>query len=193
MSDSNTLSESAPESRWAERCITVFGSGYAPFASGTWGSATAIVLFAIPALLLHPFPELGWVLNVVVLVPGIVLAVLGSVWWGEWALERFQSSDPKPFVLDEFAGQWVALLSLPLAAAGGGLIGLGALLFSQFFLFRLLDVIKPPPAAQLESLPAGWGVLCDDLMAGLYANIVGQIIWRYTPLATAIGLAHAGG
>lgn len=177
---------------WAERAITLFGSGYAPFASGSWGSLVAVILFLIPALILRQFPSLAWITEAVVLVPGIVIAVLLSIWWGPWALEKFGAKDPKPFVLDEFAGQWIALVSLPVAAAGGSLVAFTVVVFGQFFFFRLFDVIKPPPAAQLERLPSGWGVLCDDLMAGLYANIAGQILWRFTPLASLLGLTQAG-
>ena len=53
-----------------------------------------------------------------------------------------------------------------------------AVLAVQFFFFRLFDVIKPPPGRQLEKLHGGWGILLDDIAAGIYANIVGQIIFR---------------
>jgi len=81
----------------------------------------------------------------------------------------------------------VALLFLPLAIATGFWRFL-ALVAIQFFLFRVFDVVKPPPARQLEALPAGWGVLLDDLAAGVYANIVGQILWRATPLAAYLSV-----
>jgi len=178
---------------WAERAITLFGSGYAPFASGSWGSLVAVILFVIPAVIIRQLPSsLAWMTEAVGLVPGIVISVLLSIWWGDWALEKFGNKDPKPFVLDEFAGQWISLVSLPIAAAGGSLTAFAVVVFGQFFFFRLFDVIKPPPAAQLESLPSGWGVLCDDLMAGVYANIAGQILWRFTPVASLIGLTQAG-
>jgi phosphatidylglycerophosphatase A len=61
----------------------------------------------------------------------------------------------------------------------GDLRHTAAVLAVQFFLFRLFDVVKPPPARQLERLPAGWGILLDDLAAGIYANIVGQVVFRY--------------
>jgi len=59
----------------------------------------------------------------------------------------------------------------------------------QFVLFRALDVIKPPPARGLERLRAGWGILLDDLVAGAYANVLGQLLWRATPLAAWLAKA----
>jgi len=113
---------------------------------------------------------------------GILLASLAAVKFGPWALARYDSPDPKPFVLDEFAGQWTALLVLP-GLAGGTPAEIALILLGQFLLFRILDVIKPPPARQFERLPQGWGVLTDDLMAGIYANLAGQIVWRLWPAA----------
>jgi len=166
-------------------CITVLGSGYAPFASGTWGSLFSIILFG-PVWLgaaLGWFPRIG--LEFVTLV-GIVIASWLSVIWGPWAIERFGRKDPKQFTLDEFAGQWLSLLLLPVGL-GAGWWALGLVVGGQFFFFRLFDVLKPPPARQAESLPAGWGVLVDDLFAGVYANIAGQLLWRLTPLAAYLG------
>lgn len=168
-----------------EACITVLGSGHLRPAPGSWGSLAAVVIYAGIWWLLASLSAPRWVVEVVT-VAGILLSSWLSVRFGPWALERFGGKDPRPFVLDEFAGQWVALLWLPPLAAAGfwqfvWVVG------GQFVLFRIMDVIKPPPARQLERLPAGWGVLCDDLMAGLYAAIIGQLVWRLTPLANWLG------
>lgn len=160
-------------------CITVLGSGFAPYASGSWGSLTSILIYALLARVLREFNVAALGLELFT-VAGILGACVLSVRWGSWAIERFKSKDPKPFVLDEFAGQWVSLLLMPAAATPLGFL---YFLFGQLFLFRVMDVLKPPPARQLERLPAGWGVLCDDLMAGIYANLLGQALWRLTPLA----------
>ena len=182
----------ASRERVRELCITVLGSGYAPFASGSWGSLAAV---GLALLLIGPPLALGaprWSAEALLLA-GVALSSLLSVRWGAWALQRFGGSDPKPFVLDEFAGQWVALLLMPIAV-GSAPAAILAVLGGQFFLFRLMDVLKPPPARQLESLPAGWGVLCDDLMAGVYANLLGQLVWRGTPALTwAASLGSAAG
>lgn len=161
-------------------CITVLGSGFAPFAPGSWGSLTALMIYVGLVFALRALGQSQVVLETCTIM-GVLLACMLSVIWGEWAIAQFGSKDPKPFVLDEFAGQWTAMLFMPVA------IGLSreyfAFLFVQLFLFRLLDVIKPPPARQFERLPAGWGVLLDDVMAGIYANLLGQLIWRLSPLA----------
>ena len=167
-------------------CITVLGSGFAPFASGTWGSAVAILL-ALPLWLLGSQGILSRVGFELGLVAGILVACVLSVAWGPWAVQRFGRKDPKQFVLDEFAGQWVSLLVLP-ATLNAGVGTWVWLVGGQFFLFRLFDVLKPPPARQMESLPDGWGILTDDLFAGLYANIVGQLAWRLLPLPLWLGI-----
>ena len=162
-------------------CITVLGAGYLRPAPGTWGSLFAIVLFlpvwALVALTRAPRP-----LVEIALIAGILGASWLAVLWGGWAIARWGRSDPRQFTLDEFAGQWTSLLWLPLACPTD-LWSLACMLGSQFVLFRILDVIKPPPARQAEALPAGWGILVDDLFAGAYANIIGQLLWRLTPLA----------
>lgn len=169
--------------------ITVLGSGFAPFASGTWGSLAAIGLFLIPFGALLGLDQLRWL--DLTLIAGILVACVASIRWGDWAIARFASGDPKPFVLDEFAGQWIALLVLP-SIAFGGFWPFAFVIGGQFLLFRFFDIAKVPPAAQFERLPGGWGVLLDDLMAGVYANLAGQLLWRVTPLATWLGLAHGG-
>jgi len=167
-------------------CITVLGSGFMPLAPGTWGSLVAALAFAVLWLAAVATTAPRGALEVVTLA-GIVAASWMSVRWGGWAIARFGRSDPKPFVLDEFAGQWVGMLMLPLTYASGGWAVAGVLV-GQFLLFRVFDVVKPPPARQAEALPAGWGILTDDLIAGVYANLVGQVIWRVTPLAGMLGV-----
>jgi phosphatidylglycerophosphatase A len=165
--------------------VTVLGSGYLPLAPGTWGSLVAVLAFAVIWWLVA---AAGLPRAVVegILVAGVVSSSWFSVRFGGWAIARFGRSDPKPFVLDEFAGQWVALIGLPVAYGAGGWM-VACVAGAAFFLFRVFDVIKPPPARQAERLPAGWGILLDDLFAGLYANVLGQVVWRLTPLAAWLG------
>ena len=170
--------------------ITGLGLGYAPVASGTFGSAGAIAVAGIVWLPLYLTGHgQGWDFHaIMVVLTG--LASWGCVHWGPWAAEYFagrsrKPGDPGQVVLDEFAGQWIALVGMPLLSARP-LLGLAApaiewviLVFAiQFFLFRLFDVIKPPPGRRLEKLHGGWGILLDDLAAGVYANVVGQIVFR---------------
>lgn len=172
-------------------CITVLGSGYGPIAPGSWGSLVATVMFAGLWWLAIGLHGPVWTIDIAVAAAGIAASSWLSVAWGPWAITRFGSKDPRPFVLDEFAGQWVALLWLP-PAASAGLWGFCWVVGGQFVLFRILDVVKPPPARQVERLPDGWGVLCDDLVSGLYANLIGQLVWRLSPLAAALGLTGGG-
>jgi len=172
-------------------CVTVLGSGFGPLVPGTWGSLVATVLFALWWLVAN---ELGLHRLVIeaIIVAGICDACTLSVLWGGWAIECFRSRDPKPFVLDEFAGQWIALLMIPVTPAAG-LRAFVAVVAGQFVLFRVLDTVKPPPARQMERLRAGWGILLDDVIAGAYANIIGQLAWRLTPLAGWLGLSLGSG
>jgi phosphatidylglycerophosphatase A len=168
-------------------CITVLWSGFLRPAPGTWGSLVALVIFAAIWSAAHALSAPVWIADVVIVLAGVLASSWLSVVWGPWALKRFGGKDPRNFVLDEFAGQWVALFWLP-PVAGVGFWSFAWVVGGQFVLFRILDIIKPPPAHQFERLPAGWGVLCDDLMSGFYANLIGQIVWRFTPLAAALSL-----
>jgi phosphatidylglycerophosphatase A len=130
---------------------TGFGSGYSPFAPGTAGSLVGLVLF-------WPLQRLDLGLQVVVVIAVFVLgvAVAGDV------ARRVGREDPGIVVVDEVVGMWISLLALPW---GPGVA------FAGFFLFRIMDVVKPFPARRLEDLPAGWGIMADDVMAGIYANV----------------------
>jgi len=136
---------------------TFFGIGLAPFAPGTVASAAAAVLFK---LVLH---NLSWPLY------GILLAVLFFVGATVSATHAFELSRPDPgrIVIDEVCGQLVALAFLP---AGWLPVGI------SFALFRFFDIIKPWPIRKLEKLPAGWGIMADDVGAGLAAAAVARLI-----------------
>jgi phosphatidylglycerophosphatase A len=135
---------------------TWFGCGYFPKAPGTVGSAAAIGI----AILIEWYA--GWrpvefgALALVVSAPAIWAA-------GETARQAGMK-DPQFVVVDEVVGQWLAL-------AGARALNWKAWL-AAFVLFRLFDIWKPFPVRQLESLPGGWGIVADDLMAGVYAALV---------------------
>jgi len=80
-------------------------------------------------------------------------------------------------------------LGLPLIA-GGDLAAFVWVVGGQFVLFRIMDIAKPPPVYQIQRLPAGWGILADDLIAGVYANLLGQLIWRLTPAAAWLAIGQ---
>lgn len=140
---------------------TVLGAGYSPFAPGTMGALVGIlILFAIkwynPAL-----SSFTWELLLVT----IIFTLLGV--WSTNALEAEWGKDPSKVVVDELIGVWISLLWVP---AETQWIILG------FVLFRLFDIFKPLGIRQLEKIKGGWGVMLDDVGAGIYANIVLQII-----------------
>jgi phosphatidylglycerophosphatase A len=136
---------------------TALGAGRAPFAPGTAGAAVGLALAFLLVLAGGP---------VAVLVGALVVTVLGFVCAGP-AARALGESDPGPVVIDEVAGQMIAVAFVPLTIP----YWIGA-----FFLFRVLDVTKPYPAGRLEALPGGSGIMADDLAAGLYANGAMQVV-----------------
>ena len=92
-----------------------------------------------------------------------VVVFFASVWASSHLARKMGVEDPGVVVVDEVVGQWVTLLFLPFTPAVAA---------CGFVLFRILDVFKPWPARQFESLPGGWGIMSDDLMAGIYGNLL---------------------
>jgi phosphatidylglycerophosphatase A len=134
---------------------TAGGVGYIPFAPGTFGSLAGLLLWwLLPG-------SLPVQLTVIV-----VIFIVGS-WSGSVAERHFASTDPGPVVIDEVLGMLVTLLLNPVGR-GGAILG--------FLLFRASDIIKPYPANRLEQLHGGVGVMADDLMAAIYANLALRII-----------------
>ncbi|MBL8878568.1 MAG: phosphatidylglycerophosphatase A [Phycisphaerales bacterium] len=170
-------------------CITVLGTGYIPIAPATWSSALSILLF-MPLWFMAAATGQRLLMESTLFV-AIALASALAVQWGPWAIRHFGRRDPRPFTLDEFAGQWLSLILLPIDY-GAPLNSLVAVLVSQFLFFRFFDISKMPPGKQLERLPDGTGILADDLCAGVYANLAGQLLWRVTPLAAWLGLELGG-
>jgi len=153
--------------------LTTFGLGFMRPAPGTWGSlppcgvAWLCALAAAPAGLTHAL------LVVILLVFSAACVV-----WGAWGEKRFGRKDASEIVADETAGQCIPLMFLP-AFALDGFWAASFTIGGAFVLFRIMDIIKPWPAHGLQRLRHGWGVLVDDLIAGLYAAIVLQIVVRY--------------
>jgi len=156
--------------------ITTFGLGYLKPASGTWGSLPPVVIAgALLAAGLGPIahPILYHTMLVVILVVFSAACVIQ----GDAAEARFGKKDPGQCVADETAGQCFSLMALPAVAVEDGKHATLTLL-GAFVAFRLLDIIKPWPARQLQSVPGGWGILIDDLFAGVYAMVLVQIVTR---------------
>jgi len=149
---------------------TLGGAGMIRFAPGTWGSAVAAILAGAALRIVGP----SWAGQSIALLIGIAGFSILSVLIGRHAEADFGKKDPGSFVLDEAAGICLTLLFLP-AATGWILVRNVAIGFAAF---RLFDIIKLPPARQLEHLPEGWGILADDLAAAIYANVVCQAVIR---------------
>ena len=156
--------------RLKKAIVTGLGTGYLPVAPGTWGSAAVVGIFlAVAAASDGRAHCVAGTMAIVAIVAGVACVALGR-----FTERAFGRKDPSECTLDEWAGQAVALLCLPIARGDWRnwliLAGVG------FVLFRILDIVKPPPARQLEKLPYGWGVLADDLVAGAYALAAGQFL-----------------
>jgi len=130
---------------------TVFGVGYAPVAPGTFGSAAGLLLW--------------WLLPASPVVQGVTIVALfiAGSWSGNIAEHHFGRTDPGQVVIDEVMGMLITLFLNPVGWIGA---------FAGFLLFRVFDVIKPYPANRLEQLHGGVGVMADDGMAAIYANLV---------------------
>lgn len=149
---------------------TSFGLGHLPIAPGTWGSLPPVVLYQVLGYLAPEF-------NAVVL---LVLAILFGwfcVQFSPAVIRRTGQSDPPEVVADETAGQAVAMLSIALT----GPVHICNTAVLGFALFRLFDITKPWPLRKLETLPAGWGILADDLWAGAYAGGVSILAIHFLP------------
>lgn len=138
-----------------------------PIAPGTWGSVPPVVIFMAVAYLLP-----GWV-NI----PVMALVAAAGCWWcirySPQMIEETGRKDPSQVVIDEVAGQAVTLLMVAFLAPGNICMNAGL----AFVLFRLFDIVKCWPMSRLEKLPAGWGILADDLAAGVLAGAVFYIAY----------------
>lgn len=148
---------------WAWTVATFFGAGLGKPGPGTWGSVGAVLLWALFTWKIQPSPQI----ILFALLIGILLSLVLGVPAATIVARESGRHDPGFVVIDEVAGQWITLLGSP-ADWKHGLIAL--------ILFRLFDITKPFPVRQIESLPAGWGIVFDDVGAGLYALAVASLL-----------------
>jgi len=148
-----------------------FGLGFMPVASGTWGSVPPVVLFMILS-----YMDLSVIWTSAVMLIIALAASFVCVKFAPAVIESTGKKDPGEVVADEVAGQCLTFVGLAVTASAG--ICIAAAL--GFLLFRFFDITKIGPIKKLEQLPAGWGVLCDDLLAGVFAAIVLQVVVRLT-------------
>jgi phosphatidylglycerophosphatase A len=144
----------------AKLVATGLGSGYSPFAPGTAGSIVGLLLFL-------PLAGLAWPIQ---LTATAALTLVGVFAAGRVA-RVVGRKDPGLVVVDEVAGQWITFLALPVTPVTA---------LAGFLLFRVMDIVKPWPARDLERLPGGWGIMADDVAAGIYAHLLlraGLAVW----------------
>ena len=145
--------------------IATFGVGYLPVMPGTYGSLVGVAIF-------WGFTQVA---NGNALVTLALVSIVAVTFAGIWAASRTEAldnrKDPRKVVVDEVAGQLISLFPLTLFARWS----IVAVIIS-FILFRFFDIVKPYPARRLESLTGGLGVMCDDLIAGVYAAVITSII-----------------
>jgi phosphatidylglycerophosphatase A len=129
---------------------TALGAGYMPIAPGTLGSAVGLLLWFL-------LPAPAWTQLL-----AIALVMAAGTWSAGVAERHFGRHDPGQVVIDEVAGMLITLFLIP---AGWFSAAVG------FLLFRAADIVKPFPARRFERLPGGLGIMADDVMAGIYANL----------------------
>jgi len=142
--------------------IATCGVGYLPLAPGTFGSLVGVGLFLLLARV-----------NPLVIIGAILAVTFAGIWAGSRVEQVSGRKDPGKVVVDEVAGQMIALFPLTLFARWST----GAVILS-FILFRFFDIVKPYPANRLQDLDGGMGIMFDDLVAGVYAAVVVSIVLR---------------
>ena len=148
---------------WAWAVGTFFGAGLLGPGPGTYGSISAVLLWYAAAHILHPSPI---ALAIGTTMAAIIVTLIGVPAATIVARESGRE-DPGHVVIDEVAGQLIALIAIPADWRHAAL---------SLLLFRAFDILKPPPIRQLERLPTGTGIMLDDVAAGLFALAVAQII-----------------
>ncbi len=136
--------------------------GLIPVAPGTWGAAVGVCLLLLVRLAAAPALE--------ALLLAVVLAC--GVWSATLTERRYGRRDPGAIVIDEVAGVLIALFWIPVGWTG---------LLVGFVAFRVFDIVKPFPVSVAERLPVGWGVMADDVVAGLYAYLTVRVLAAVAP------------
>ncbi len=164
--DGQAMGPAVPKHRrtlWAWTIATFFGAGYLGPGPGTYGSVAATILWLAAGYLVHHNTQT----LTLVTAAGVVLAMAVGIPAATRVARESGRSDPGFVVVDEVAGQWLALLFMPP-------LWPNALL--ALLLFRFFDILKPPPIRRFESLPEGTGIMADDLVAGVFALVPAQVV-----------------
>jgi phosphatidylglycerophosphatase A len=149
-----------------------FGLGRLPIAPGTWGSLPVVVIFAVMCQFQLPTPSITLVMAILVIAGSVICVKFAPA-----AIAATGKDDPGEVVADELAGQALTFLVIPFFIPVILTPGQICIITSAgFLLFRFFDITKPWPIRKLEKFPKGWGILADDLLAGVFAAIVLLII-----------------
>jgi phosphatidylglycerophosphatase A len=132
-----------------------FYTGYFPIASGTVGSAAAILIYLIPGFE-----------NLYIIIPAAILMAVYGIYIGT-KFEKKYGKDPAQCTIDEVVGTWISLIALPKTFW---------VILVSFLLWRILDIIKPPPARNLERLNGGLGIMIDDVVSGIYTLLIMHLV-----------------
>lgn len=152
-----------PAPAWARYVATFCGIGYLKPGPGTFGSlATALLWFGLGHLIAPKF-------RLIMLVVLAIAVTLIGIRAASRVAAASGNKDPQYVVVDEVAGQLISLIAVPLVWKSA---------LASFILFRIFDMLKPPPVRQLEKLPGGSGIVLDDVAAGLYVLVVMQVLLR---------------
>lgn len=142
--------------------VTALGAGYIPFAPGTMGAAVAVLLWWLASLQLAPCDlRIATATSIVI----FTLVSIPSI----RRVEKEWGEDPSRVVIDEVVGTWICLLGVPSSMHWGYIL-------AAFILFRLFDILKPLGIRRMESIGGGWGVMLDDILAGIYGLLLLLII-----------------
>ena len=176
MGDKQTASARSAKD-YVALAIATCGVGYLPLAPGTWGSLVGVGLYFIAHIvLLSPHIDTPAAVTPYGFVTAQLLVISAVTLCGIWAGSRtervLQVKDPGKVVIDEVAGQLIALLAVPPNMEQHWLVWM----LVAFIFFRFFDIVKPYPARRLESLEGGLGIMADDLAAGAYAAILVAVL-----------------
>ena len=139
----------------ADNIATVFGVGRLPVSPGTWGSLAGLIL----CLTLHGYIVLYILVFVALFILGVISAANIEAGSGV--------KDPAYIVIDEFVCIFPVFFLIPISPA---------YVLAGFIIYRLMDIIKPPPIRKIEKLKGGWGIMLDDLAAAVYTNIILHVL-----------------
>ncbi|MGA2094271.1 MAG: phosphatidylglycerophosphatase A [Sedimentisphaerales bacterium] len=152
-----------------------FGLGWLPAAPGTWGSLPPAIAFAAVLFYSGSVQAVFFVMLGFIIAGGII-----CIKFSDSAMKITASKDPGEIVADELAGQSLTFAILAMALNTPPPIKqIAVISVIGFVLFRFFDIFKPWPVRQLEKLPAGYGIVSDDIMAGVYAGIVLVIVTKF--------------